>query len=53
MRIGDCIRINSERFGLNNVKARVISQNIKCTPGCPVTEKAVYTTKLWLGDYEL
>ena len=53
VRIGDCIRINSERFGLNNVKARVISQNIKCTPGCPVTEKAVYTTKLWLGDYEL
>lgn len=47
VRVGDCIRLNYERAGLVNVKAKVISQNIRCTPGCPVTEKAVFTTKLW------
>ena len=26
---------------------KIISQNIKCVPGCPVTAKAVFTTKLW------
>ena len=47
VRIGDCVRLNYTRAGLNNIKARVVSQSIKCEPGCPVTEKAVYTTKLW------
>ena len=47
VRLGDCVRLNYTRAGINNVKARVISQNIKCEPGCPVTEKAVFTTKLW------
>lgn len=47
VRVGDCVRLNYSRAGLNNVKARVISQTIKCEPGCPVTEKAVYTAKLW------
>lgn len=47
VRIGDCVRLNYSRAGLNNVKAKVISQSIKCEPGCPVTEKAVFTTKLW------
>lgn len=47
VRLGDCVRLNYERAGLVNIKARVISQTIKCEPGCPVTEKAVYTTKLW------
>ena len=47
VRIGDCVRINYPEAGLNNVKAKVISQSIKCEPGCPVTEKAVFTTKLW------
>lgn len=46
-RLGDCVRFNHRRAGLFGVKARVISQSIKCEPGCPVTEKAVYTTKLW------
>lgn len=46
-RIGDCVRLNYTRAGLNNVKARIISQSIQCVPGCPVTEVAVYTTKLW------
>lgn len=47
VRLGDCVRLNYERAGINNVKAKVISQSIKCEPGCPVTEKAVFTTKLW------
>ena len=47
IRIGDCVRLNYKRAGINNVKARIISQSIKCEPGCPVTEKAVFTTKLW------
>lgn len=47
VRIGDCVRLNYTRAGLNNVKARVVSQKIKCEAGCPVTEKAVYTAKLW------
>lgn len=47
VRIGDCVRINYERAGLTNIKARVISQSISCEPGTPVTEKAVYTMKYW------
>lgn len=47
VRIGDCVRINYSRAGLTNVKAKVISQSISCESGCPVTEKAVFTTKLW------
>lgn len=47
VRVGDCVRLNYTRAGLVNVKAKVISQTIKCEPGCPVTEKAVFTTKLW------
>lgn len=47
VRIGDCVRLNYSRAGLTNIKARVISQAIKCEPGCPVTEKAIFTTKLW------
>lgn len=47
VRLGDCVRLNYERAGVNNVKAKVISQSIKCEPGCPVTEKAVFTKKLW------
>lgn len=46
-RLGDCVRINYERAGLRDIKAKIISQSIKCEPGCPVTEKAVFTTKLW------
>lgn len=47
VRLGDCVRLNYERAGIENVKAKVISQSIKCEPGCPVTEKAVFTEKLW------
>lgn len=47
VRVGDCVRLNYERAGFTDIKAKVISQTIKCEPGCPVTEKAVFTTKLW------
>lgn len=47
VRLGDCVRLNYTRAGLTNIKAKVISQTIKCKPGCEVTEKAVFTTKLW------
>jgi hypothetical protein len=46
-RVGDCIRLNYSRAGLTNIKAKIISQTIECKPGCPVTEKAVFTSKLW------
>lgn len=49
VRLGDCVRLNYEKAGLKNVKARVISQSIECKPGCTVTEKAVFTNKLWEG----
>lgn len=47
VRIGDCVRFNYSRAGLHNVKAKVVSQSINCTTGCTVTEKAVFTAKLW------
>lgn len=47
VRVGDCVRLNYTRAGIEGVKAKVISQSIKCTPGCPVTETAVFTNKLW------
>lgn len=47
VRLGDCVRLNYESAGLTNVKAKVISQTIKCDSECKVSEKAVFTTKLW------
>lgn len=47
VRIGDCVRLNYSRAGIRGIKAKVISQSIKCEPGCPVTEKAVFTADLW------
>lgn len=47
VRVGDCVRLNYERAGFTDIKAKVISQDIRCEPGCPVTEIAVFTTKLW------
>lgn len=47
VRIGDCVTLNYKRAGISNIKAKVISQSIKCETGCPVEETAVYTTKLW------
>lgn len=47
VRPGDCVRLNYSRAGLNNIKAKVVSQSIECEQGCPVSETAVFTTKLW------
>ena len=47
--IGDCVEINYKRAGLEGIKAKVVSQSIACTPGCPVTEKAVFTDSMWEG----
>lgn len=49
VRVGDCVRLDYSRAGLNNVKAKVISQSIECKAGCKVTETAVYTKQLWGG----
>lgn len=47
VRVGDCVRLNYTRAGIEGIKAKVISQSISCEPGCPVSEKAVFTSKLW------
>lgn len=47
VRIGDCVRLNYKKAGLTNIKAKVISQSIKCESGCSVNETAVFTKKLW------
>jgi len=47
VRIGDCVRLDYAKAGINGVKAKIISQNIKAEPGCPVSAKAVFTSKLW------
>lgn len=47
VRVGDCVRLNHSKAGFTDIKAKVVSQTIKCTPGCPVSERAVFTTKFW------
>lgn len=49
VRVGDCVRLNYKRAGIYGIKAKVISQSIECVPGCPVTEKVVFTAELWRG----
>lgn len=48
VKIDDCVRLNYKRMDINNVKARVTSQSISCTPGCPVSETAVFTKNVWV-----
>ena len=47
VRIGDCVRLNYERAGITDIKARVLSQSITCDNKCQVSETAVFTTELW------
>ncbi len=47
VRVGDCVRLEYPEAGLTNVKAKVISQTIKCTTSCQVSEKAIFTKKMW------
>lgn len=45
--IGDCVLLEYKQAGLDGIKAKIKSQSIKCEPGCPVTETAVFTERLW------
>lgn len=47
VKIGDCVRLNYRRANLKDIKARVTQQSIDCTQGCPVSETAVFTERLW------
>lgn len=47
VRLGDCVRLDYTEAGFRDIKARVVYQSIACTPSCKVTERAVFTTKLW------
>lgn len=47
VRLGDCVRLNYSSANLLNIKGKVVYQSIKCEPGCPVTEKAVFSLALW------
>ncbi len=47
VRVGDCVRLNYTKAEFKDVRAKVISQNIKCDTGCSVSEKAVFTKNLW------
>lgn len=48
VRVGDCVRLNYTRAGIVDIKAKVISQSIKCDKaGVSVSETAVFTNKLW------
>lgn len=49
VQIGNGVRLNYKRAGLENVIAKVISQNIRCETGCMVETTATYTTELWNG----
>ena len=45
--IGDTITMNHSKYGIFNLNAQVLSQDIECIPGTPVTEVALYSEKLW------
>lgn len=47
VRVGDAVRLNYKRAGLDGIKAKVISQSITCENGCSVNETAIFTKKLW------
>lgn len=49
VRLRDCVRLNYTSAGITNIKAQIISQTIKCEPGCPVSETAIFTNKMWEG----
>lgn len=47
VRVGDCVMLDYKLAGIDRVKAKVTSQSIKCQAGCPVTETAEFSLKLW------
>lgn len=46
VRIGDCVRLNYSKAGLDGVNAKVIKQTIDCKSGCQVEETAVFSKSL-------
>ena len=46
-RPGDCVRLNYKKAGLQDVKAKIISQSISCKQGTKVKTTAKFTKKLW------
>ena len=49
VKVGSCVRLDYKGAGLTGIKAKVISQTIKCESGCQVEEKAVFVSDLWDG----
>lgn len=47
LRLGDCVRLNYKKAELNNVKAKIISQSIRCDKECTVSTTVTFTKKLW------
>lgn len=47
VRPGDCIRLNYNRAGLQDIKAQILCQSISCKPGCEVQTTAAFIRKLW------
>ena len=52
VRLGTCVRLDYKRAGLDNIRARITGQTIKCETGCMVEATATYTTELWNGQVE-
>ena len=51
VRLGDCVRLNYKRAGLENVNVRITSQSIPCDTSCQIEETGVFTKQLW-GDFK-
>jgi len=49
VRIGDCVLINYPAVGINNVKAKVITQSFNCDAAMTVNETAEYSVRLMEG----
>lgn len=47
--VNDVVRINYTKADLIDIKAKITYQNIKCEPGCTISETATYPIRLW--DY--
>lgn len=47
VKVGDCVRINYSKAGLQDIKAKITSQIINCETGCTVNSTAVFSKNLW------
>lgn len=48
-RVGDCVRVSTERYGGIDIIGRVSSQTLDCVTGMTVKSKVKYTTEMWNG----